>query len=119
MPLRDAVHNQLQHTLEVPTDITTRRVNSRGQDLSDDMLNIMNQYLLPCILMNVEPSRDAVDDQFQHTLDVKTEITIQYLNSRGQELSNDMLNLMYQFLLYIKVFKLYYNKDNALKNNKL
>ena len=66
--------------------------------------------------MLAEPSRDAVDDQFQHTLDVKTEITIQYLNSRGQGLSNDMLNHMYQFFLQIKAFKLYYNKDNALKN---
>ena len=47
--------------------------------------------------MNVWPSRDAVDDQFQHTFDVQTDITIWQLNSQVQELSNDILNLINRY----------------------
>ncbi len=73
------------------TDVTIGRLNSHDQELSNYMLNLMNQYLRSCVLMNVVPSRDAVDDQFQLTLDMH--LTSQY-DSQGQQLSNDMLNLM-------------------------
>ena len=38
------------------------------------------------------PSKDAVDDIFQHTLDVLAGIIMGHSNSRAQELSIDMLN---------------------------
>ena len=79
LPSRDAVDNKFQHTFDVQTDIKIRRLNSRGQELSDHMLNLMNicVNLLPSVLMNVFPSRDAVDEQFQRTLDAH----IDYLTS--------------------------------------
>ena len=39
-----------------------------------------------------ESSRDAVDDQFQHTLDVLAGKRMGLLNLQAQELSIDMLN---------------------------
>ena len=45
------------------------------------------------------PSRDAVDDQFQHTLDVLSGTTMEQLTSWAKELSNDMLNYIYGLIL--------------------
>ena len=47
------------------------------------------------------PSREAVDDRFQHTLDVLTVTTMGQLNAQAQELSIDMLNYPYCYLIKI------------------
>ena len=44
---------------------------------------------------DLTPSRDAVDDRFQHTLDVPSGTTMEQLTSSIKELSNDMLNSIY------------------------
>ena len=54
-------------------------------------------FLIKAFAWNVLPSRDAVDNQFQHTLDRHTKILIKKLNSRARELWNDMLYLVYCF----------------------
>ena len=42
---------------------------------------------------NVLPSKDAVDDQFQHTLDMLAGIRMRWLNLQACELLIDMLNV--------------------------
>ena len=50
---------------------------------------------------NHSPFRDAVDNRFQHTLDVLIGITMGYLILQSQELSFDMLILTYRLSLLL------------------
>ena len=64
------------------------------------------------VLMNVLPSRDAVDDQFQHTLDVRTDITMM-LNSRCQ--SFQMICWILWIDICIHLFPCAFNECFAFK----
>ena len=56
-------------------DILIRYLNLRSQELSNGMLNLVNWcfFLVKSILIKCLPSRDAVDEQFQHSLDLSTD----------------------------------------------
>ena len=49
---------------------------------------------------NVLPSKDAVDDQFQHIHDVLAGIRMGFLNLEAPELTIDMLNYIYHIMLF-------------------
>ena len=62
------------------------------------------------ILSNLLPSRDAVDDSFQHTLHVQTVIIKGYLKSQGQEMICLNLHFIfpcsYHYLVLCQIFRL-------------
>ena len=64
---------------------------------NDDFMDLFDQ-------LKSLPSRDAVDDKFQHTLDVLAGISMGMLNAQAQELSTDMLN--YAICHLIKILSL-------------
>ena len=60
--------------------------------LTPSPISFSDRFQLLCPLTDNSPSREAVDDQFQHTRNVLTGITVEQLNAQGQELMIDMLN---------------------------
>ena len=60
-----------------------------------------------CPLLDLLASRDAVDNRFQHTLDVLTGITVGQSNLQTQELLIDTLNFVQYglFRIYLAMLK--------------
>ena len=72
--------------------------------MPDPVYNLFSWFWLFCPSSYFSPSRDAVDDRFQHTLDVIAGIMMRQLNSWAQELSIDMLKCLYCFIIkYIAI----------------
>ena len=73
LPSRDAVDNQFQRTLDMHWHYgeEVKRTRSRAfKWYAESYESIIPSICFHMLLMNVLPSRDAVDDQFQHTLDI-------------------------------------------------
>ena len=103
MTSRDAVDKRFQRTLDVLTGKTIGELTSWAQELSIDVINIAFYCPFWLLLLRLSSelmtSRDAVDERFQHTLDVLTGITMGQLNAQVQELSIDMLHCIHNSLI--------------------
>ena len=76
---------QLAITNTAYSELKTRSLQSRNSRLS---LYFVHDTTSSDLL----PSKDAVNDRFQHTLDVLNDIMMENSNSQALELSIDMLN---------------------------
>ena len=76
---RDALDDQFQRTFAAQTSIMMEQLNLRGEELSIDMpIHVCRFFFLLLFIFFVLHQlfilKDAVDDQFQHTLHVLTAI---------------------------------------------